>query len=79
MSGLANVNFWLKWIATGSTIIGATLTVLKIDPLNIAMLNLGCVLFVIWSWRIREPSLIITNGGLLMIYGFGAIIRAYGY
>ena len=65
----------LKWVACASTLSGALATSLAIDPLNIWLLNLGAVLYLIWSVRIRETNLILVNGGLLTIYVIGAILR----
>lgn len=62
---------WLKWIACVITLAGAMCTSLRIDPLNIYLLNAGAVLYLLWSYRIREWSLVTINAGLLMIYVVG--------
>lgn len=72
---MKNLNWWLEWTATFTAIAGAISTVLKIDPLNIFLLNGACVLFVIWAYRIRKTSLIVVNGGLLLVYLVGIIMR----
>lgn len=64
-------NFYLKWIATIVTLSAALCTSFRIDPLNIYLLNTGSILWVIWSIRIRERSLITVNSGLLIIYFMG--------
>lgn len=76
---MRDLNKWLEWTATFTTIAGAIFTVLKWDPLNIILLNTASLIFAIWAWRINKPSLIVTNGGLLIIYLTGIIIRAHGY
>jgi len=43
----------------------------RIDPLNIYLLNAGALLYLIWSLRIREFSLVTINAGLLLIYVIG--------
>lgn len=45
--------------------------------MNIYLLNAGCVLFVIWAWRIRDTAMITVNMGLLLIYILGIVIRAW--
>lgn len=65
----------LKWLACFVTLSGAIATSLAWDPLNIWLLNIGAVLYLIWSIRIREFSLITINAGLLLIYLVGAAIR----
>lgn len=66
-------NFWLKWIACGITLVGALCTSLRIDPMNIYLLNVGAVLYLIWSVRIREWNLVVINAGLLLIYVIGLL------
>lgn len=61
----------LKWAATAITLAGAFCTSLRIDPLNIYLLNTGCVLFLWWSLRIRDKAMITVNAGLLGIYLIG--------
>ena len=61
----------LKWSATFLVLAGAICTSLRIDPLNIWLLNLGTLLFVFWSFRIRDRAMITVNVGLLVIYGVG--------
>lgn len=61
----------LKWSATFLVLAGAVCTSLRIDPLNIWLLNLGTLLFVFWSFRIRDRAMITVNVGLLVIYCIG--------
>lgn len=64
-----------KWVACAVTLTGALCTSLQIDPLNIWLLNAGALLYLIWSVRIREWSLVVINAGLLLIYIVGLIVR----
>ena len=64
-------NFYLKWLACGVTLAGALCTSLRIDPLNIYLLNLGAILYLAWGYRIREWNLVAINTGLLIIYLYG--------
>lgn len=61
----------LKWTACIITLIGALCTSLRIDPANIYLLNVGAVLYLTWSLRIKEWSLVTINAGLLTIYIVG--------
>ncbi len=62
------LNFILKWVACAVTLSGALCTALRIDPMNIYLLNLGSILYLMWSVRIREWNLIVVNAVLLLIY-----------
>ena len=66
-----DTNFYLKWIACAITLMGALCTSVRLDPLNIYLLNMGALLYLIWSLRIREWNLVAINGGLLLIYVVG--------
>ena len=70
-SMLFNLNFYLKWCACLVTLAGALCTSLRIDPVNIYLLNLGAVLYLAWGYRIREWNLVAINTGLLIIYLYG--------
>lgn len=67
------LNNILKWAATTITLIGAVLTSLNIYPLNVIAFNLGSVLWLIFAIRIKEPSLIVVNSGLLLVYVAGLV------
>jgi hypothetical protein len=69
-----DTNFYLKWIACAITLAGALCTSLRIDPINIYLLNGGALLYLIWSLRIREWNLVAINGGLLLIYLVGLFV-----
>ena len=64
-----------KHLALVSTLAGALATALMWDPLNIILLNLGSILYLYWSYSVRDWNLIAVNAGLLTIYVVGAIIR----
>lgn len=71
----SQLNSILKWTATVTILIGAVLTSLAIDPLNIYIMNVGTLIWLIWALRIRDNALIVVNAGLLVIY-LGGVIRA---
>lgn len=68
-------NRCLSWAGCTSTLLGAVCTSLGWDPENIILLNAGALLYLVWSLRVREWSLVMVNGGLLAIYVFGALLR----
>jgi len=68
---MRDVNWYLKWTALTCTLGGALCTSLRIDPLNVYLLNLGSLLYLIWSVRIKELNLVVVNAGLLAIYIVG--------
>ena len=61
----------LAWTATGLTLSGALCTSLRIDPLNVYLLNLGSACFLWWACRIQDRAMITVNAGLLGIYMIG--------
>ena len=65
------LNFILKWVACVITLCGALATSMRVDPLNIYLLNTGALLYLIWSLRIKEWNLVVINAGLLAIYIVG--------
>ena len=71
LSKQTDINFHLKWCACAITLSGALCTSLRIDPLNIYLLNLGAMLYLAWGYRIREWNLVAINTGLLIIYLYG--------
>jgi hypothetical protein len=70
-----HLNIFLKWSATILTILGALAITHKLDPLNIYLLNVGSVLWIMWSFRIREYAILIVNIAMMLIYAHGLIIR----
>jgi hypothetical protein len=77
----SRLNNFLKWTATVLTLLGAALVSAKTDPTlvdliqswDVRCLNVGCVVWLIWSVRIRDFGLIVVNGGLLLIYMLGTV------
>jgi hypothetical protein len=67
------LNNILKWTGMALVIAGALCTSLRIDPLNIMLLNLGALVYMIWAMRIREMNLVIVNAVLLAIYAIGLL------
>jgi hypothetical protein len=66
------LNFILEWVACAVTLSGAALTSFNVYPLNTLVLELGSLLYIVWSIRVRRPSLILVNGVLFLIYLPGA-------
>ena len=64
-------NTWLKWLGCVAVCAGALATSLRVDPLNIYLLNLGAAIYLLWSIRIRETNLIVVNAVLLALYLVG--------
>lgn len=62
---------FLVWTATGLTLAGALCTSLRIDPLNVYLLNVGSAFFLWWAVRIQDRAMITVNAGLLGIYMLG--------
>ena len=67
------LNTILKWAGCAAVCAGALCTSLRIDPANIYLLNLGAVLYLVWSVRIGERSLVVVNAVLLAIYAVGLV------
>jgi hypothetical protein len=65
------LNNMLKWGGCLTVVLGALCTSLRIDPLNIYLLNAGALLYLVWAVRIGERNLIIVNAVLLAIYIVG--------
>jgi hypothetical protein len=64
---------WLKWISTVICLTGALLTSFQITPYNIIVLNIGAVLFIVWSIGVKDKAMITINAGFLIIYSAGVI------
>jgi hypothetical protein len=67
------MNSVLKWLATIITLIGAVLTTMNLFPYNVYAFNIGCLLWIIWGYRIRENCIILVNSVLLSIYMVGIL------
>lgn len=64
-----------KYLALVLTLAGALATSLALDPLNIILLNFGSLLYLYWSCTVKDWNLIAVNGGILIIYIAGALLR----
>ena len=64
----------LRYSAVIITLAGALATALRVDTLNIYLLNAGTSLFLIYSFKIKDLSLILVNSGLLLIYAVGLLV-----
>lgn len=71
------LNSILKWTACAFVCAGALCTSLRIDPTNIYLLNIGTILYLVWSIRIREVNLIVVNGLLLVLYAIGLAVGSF--
>jgi hypothetical protein len=67
--------FYLKWLATFVTIVGAVCTSINMYPLGPTLLNLGAFIWLIVAIAWREWSLIIINATLLIIYTVGLVVK----
>jgi hypothetical protein len=70
-----DIVWYLKWVATFVTIVGAVCTSVNIYPLGPALLNVGAFLWLIVAITWREWSLIVINATLLAIYTTGLLIK----
>ena len=68
---MLNINNTLKWLGCATVVAGALCTSLRIDPLNIYLLNVGALAYLVWAVRIREKNLIVVNAVLLALYVVG--------
>lgn len=68
-------DWYIKWSACCITLAGAMSTAIGLDPINVYLLNAGAAVYLWWSWRIREWSLITINASLLLIYIYGTLTR----
>jgi hypothetical protein len=69
------ISFYVKWVATTVTLIGALLASVNIYPLSAIVLNSGAFLFLIWAVLIRDRAMITVNAGLLAIYTVGLLYK----
>lgn len=67
-------DFYLQWIATALTILGAAITSIgSLDPWNVFAFYIGTLCWLVWAVRIRQWSLITVNGVLAIIYSGGFV------
>jgi hypothetical protein len=69
------LNTFLGWLGCAFVCAGAVCTSFQIDPLNIVFLNLGALVYLIWSIRTKTWNQVVVNTVLIGIYAAGAIIR----
>jgi len=67
--------FFLKWLATFITIVGAICTSVNIYPAGPALLNVGAAIWLVVAIMWREWSLIVINATLLVIYTIGLLVK----
>ena len=70
-----DIVFYLKWLATFITIVGAICTSINLYPLGPALLNFGALLWLIVAIKWQEWSLIVINATLLAIYTTGLLVK----
>ena len=66
-----SVNNFLKWTGCVFTILGALATSFHFGNYNIYLFNAGSLLYLIWSFRIKEVNIMVVNFVLLLIYFIG--------
>lgn len=69
--------FYLKWLATFVTIIGAVCTSINMYPEGPILLNVGSFLWLIVSIIWKEWSLIVINAVLLLVYTGGLLVKLF--
>ena len=70
-----SLNTWLKWTATVLTVVGAVAVTLDVAWWDVTVLTVASVVWIAWSLRIREWSLVTVNVFMITIYGYGIIDR----
>jgi hypothetical protein len=66
-------NSFLKWSATFLVILFSYLTVTERMPYNYYVQIASSILWIWWSIRISEKSLIVTNSVILIMFLYGAM------
>ena len=61
-------DFWLKWTSTACLIAGAILASANLYPYNILVAFIGNAGWFWAGWRMKEPSLWVVSGFLLLVY-----------
>tara|TARA_E500000318_G_C3516732_1_gene194650 strand:+ start:274 stop:531 length:258 start_codon:yes stop_codon:yes gene_type:complete len=61
----------IKWQGCVFVIAGAVLTAFNIYPANLIILNLGIIFYIAWSILVKEPSILVLNIVLFLIYLIG--------
>ena len=63
----------IKWQGGALVIAGAVLTAFNIYPANLVILNLGILFYIAWSILVKEPSILVLNIVLFVIYLVGYV------
>ena len=63
----------IKWQGCALVIAGAVLTAFNIYPANLVILNLGILFYIAWSILVKEPSILVLNIVLFVIYLIGYV------
>lgn len=71
-----DLNFWLKWLATLTLIVGTAVNSLGFYPTGPLVLIAGGLMWLTVSIRWKEMSLIVTNGIMTLTAIVGV---AYNY
>lgn len=69
------LDFYLEWLATAITIVGAVCAALDIYPWSAMFLNAGAAVWLVVSIMWRKWSLIAINATLLGIYTTGLVVK----
>ena len=70
-----SLNTWLKWTATVLTVVGAVAVTLDVAWWDVTVLTVASIVWIVWSFRIQEWSLVTVNVFMITIYGYGIIDR----
>jgi hypothetical protein len=65
------INNSLKWAGCALVCAGAVCTSLRIDPLNIYLLNAASICYGLWGYRIKELNQVVVNVFLIVVYIIG--------
>jgi hypothetical protein len=69
------LNWYLKWLATVFTVVGALAVSLDHDGWDVILLFVGSILWLWWSLRIGEWALVTVNTTMIVIYLWGIVSK----
>ena len=69
---MKKLDWYLKWVATATLIVGTAINGLGFYPLGPVILAVGGVMWLVVSIMWREPSLIVTNS-IMTVTGIGTL------
>lgn len=75
---MKTLDWWAKWLATFTLILGTAVNSLGYYPAGPLILALGGAIWLGVSLYWREPSLIVTNGVMLVTGLAGLAWRYFG-